>query len=261
MTTSLGILTFIFGAAIASFASVVISRLHQKKKGTLLGRSECPHCHKQLPKRSLIPIVSYLIQKGYCQLCEQKISPHYLFIELFFATSFTATFYKFLPHLQAENILPFIFHIIIFASLGTIFFYDLKYQEIPDRFSIPPLILALAYNLSFSSIPPTEILIGTLALGGFFFLQFILSKGRIIGGGDIRLGALMGAFLGFKLGVTALAIAYIVGGLFALYLLLAHKVKAKTEIAFGPFLSAATIIVALYGSEILTFYFQTILNF
>lgn len=255
MTSSLAILTFIFGAAIASFASVIISRLHKKQKGSLLGRSECPNCHKQLPKRSLIPILSYIIQKGYCSTCEQKISPHYLFIELFFATTFTATFFKFLPHLHPENTLAFAIYLIIFALLGTIFFYDLKYQEIPDHFSLPAVIIALTYNLSFSTIPQIEILAGTAILAAFFAIQFILSKGKIIGGGDIRLGAVMGAFLGIKLGIAALALAYIAGGLFATYLLVSGRADRKTAIAFGPFLSAATILIALYGDQFLASYF------
>lgn len=193
-------------------------------------------------------------------MCEQKISPHYPLIELFFAASFLGAFYKFLPHLQTTNLLPFAFYLIIFSFLGLIFFYDLKYKEIPDRFSLPPLILALAYNLTFSNFTTLNILSATGIIAGFFLLQFILSKGRVIGGGDIRLGALMGAFLGLEFGLTALTLAYLVGGLFALYLIVFHRVKGKSEIAFGPFLTASTIVVALYGNHILEFYFQHILG-
>ncbi len=153
----------------------------------------------------------------------------------------------------------FIFYSIESAFLMTIFFYDLLYKEILDRFSLVAAVIAIAGNLSLELIPLTEMLMGGLSIFGFFAIQYILSKGTWIGGGDLRMGILMGFLLGLKLGLVALASAYIIGGIMSVYLLLTGKVTRKTAIPFGPFLVIGILMAIFYGEIIIAFYTTNIL--
>ena len=139
-----------------------------------------------------------------------------------------------------------------------IFFYDLKYKEIPDKFSLPAIGIAIAGALIFKTPTLTSMLIGGLAIGGFFLAQFVLSKGKWIGGGDIRLGALIGLLLGWQLGLVAMIAAYILGSLVSISLLATKKATRKTSIPFGPFLVAGTVIAIFHGQAILGWFMNLI---
>lgn len=242
-------LVFFLGASLGSFFSVVIYRVRNGKSGIISGRSFCPNCKKKLHWFQLIPVFSYLFSGGKCYFGKEKIPKFYLAIEVFTGILFLLAFLDF------TNLKFLIFHLIIFSFLSLIFFYDYLYQEIPDRFSLPAIIFAFLGNfLLESNLTITEMLIGALIIGGFFFLQFVISKGKWVGGGDIRLGALMGIFLGWKLGLVALISAYIIGSIFGIGLVISKKLDRKSAIAFGPFLVLGTIIAFFYGEKILNWY-------
>lgn len=153
----------------------------------------------------------------------------------------------------------FLFYAIESAFLMIIFFYDLMYKEILDRFSLLAAVIAIAGNLSLNLIPSTEMITGGAAIFGFFTIQYILSKGTWIGGGDLRMGLFMGILLGLKLGLVALASAYIIGGIMSVYLMLTGKVTRKTAIPFGPFLVIGTLTAIFYGKIIIAFYLTNIM--
>ena len=271
MNIAFALLFFVGGTIIGSFLSVLIYRIKHGKKGIVTGRSICTHCKKPLKFRYLVPLLSWLLLRGKCGYCDKKISSHYMLIELMTGLIFAAVFlnWNFLE-ITASTINPrilsfgidwhmlqiFSLNILVYTLLAAIFFYDLLYKEIPDSLSITAIAIALAGGLAFDEPSIISMTIGALAIGGFFLVQFVLSKGKWIGGGDIRLGVLMGVFLGFEKGLLALVLAYFIGALVSISLLLQKKVNRKSEVAFGPFLIIGILIASFYGQEILDWYFS-----
>lgn len=161
------------------------------------------------------------------------------------------------------------FYLVEFSFLMAIFFFDLIHKEIPDQLSLPAIFIAVAGIISFN--PAMQTVIDMLIGGGiiflFFFLQYILSKGKWIGGGDLRLGALIGILLswttgsysGWLVGILALVIAYLLGGIISLILIATKKLSRKDTIPFGPFLVIGTVTAIFFGQEILNWYFNTLL--
>lgn len=247
-------ITFVFGTLIGSFISVLIHRIKYKKKGILLGRSMCPNCKKPLKWFNLIPIFSWIFQQGKCSKCKNKISIHYPLLEIITGLVFVTTLLTWDFTSQKELLPHFIFYLAEFIFLIAIFFFDLLYKEIPDSFSLPAIAIAIVGGLLLKTVEPVSMLLGVLVVGGFFLIQFVLSKGMWVGGGDIRLGALMGTLLGLKMGAVALVISYVVGGFFAAYLMIAKKVNRKTQIPFGPFLITGLLTTLFYGKQILSIY-------
>lgn len=275
MTLFASIIVFIFGATIGSFLSVVVYRIKKKKKGIFLSHSICPECKKKLKWRHLIPIFSWLFLRGKCAYCGKKVSSHYFTIELITALLFLATFlvWNFIesvPSIVDPSLLNyiidwhtfeiFLYYIVVFTLLIGMFFYDLIYKEIPDRFSIPAIAIAIAGGLILGLVPPLSMLFGGIGILAFFMAQFFLSKGKWIGGGDLRLGALMGALLGWELGIIALIAAYLFGSIASVVLLIQKKATRKTAIPFGPFLVTGTIVAVFYGNQILSWYIGTLMN-
>ncbi len=275
MTLFVSILVFIFGTAIGSFLSVIIHRIRHKQKGILLSHSVCPSCKKKLKWRHLIPVFSWLFLRGKCGYCGKKISTHYFSLEVITGLLFLLTFLVWgfiieIPSTVDPTLLNyainwhqfeiFIFYIILFTFLIGIFFYDLLYQEIPDRFSIPAIGITIAGVLLLGLTPPLSMLIGGAGIFLFFLAQLVLSKGKWIGGGDLRLGALMGLLLGWQLGLIALVISYFLGSITSIVLLIQKKANRKSAIPFGPFLVTGTVIAIFYGNQILSWYLGTLMN-
>ena len=242
-------IAFIIGTAFGSFLSVVVYRLHSGEKGIVRGRSQCPACKTKLKWFHLIPIFSWLYLRGRCNDCGKKISSHYFVMELVTGLLFAFSYLQWGQDLQLLA-----FYLIEICFMLAIFFYDLMYKEIPDRLSLPAIVIAIVGVLALQILNWQEVLAGGLLVGGFFLAQFVLSKGRWIGGGDIRLGALIGVLLGWKMGLAALAIAYITGGLISIFLLLKVKITKNSEIAFGPFLVTGALVVLFFGEEIINWY-------
>lgn len=275
MTLFVAIIVFIFGTATGSFLSVVIHRVRHKQKGILLSHSICPSCKKKLKWRHLIPIFSWLFLRGKCAYCGKKISTHYFSLEvitglLFLLTFLVWNFVNEIPSTIDPTLLSysinwhtfeiFIFYIILFTFLIAIFFYDLLYKEIPDRFSLPAIAITIAGVLILDLTPPLSMLIGGAGIFLFFLAQLVLSKGKWIGGGDLRLGALMGLLLGWKLGLIALVLSYLFGSIASVILLIRKKANRSSTIPFGPFLVTGTIIAIFYGNQILSWYLGTLMN-
>lgn len=267
-------MVFILGSAIGSFLSVAIYRLRHHEKKILFGRSMCPSCKKQLKWKHLVPIFSWLFLRGKCGYCGQRISVHYMLLELLTGISFLALFlnWNFVDFSQSivnpdylsyafsvPNLEYFIFYALMMSFLIAIFFYDLMYQEIPDQFSLPAIALAIAGGLIFGSPDWISMALGGVFLGGFFLLQFVVSKGRWIGGGDIRLGVLMGVLLGWDLGLMALVIGYLIGSIVSLVMLITRRATRKTAIALGPFLITGVVATMFYGNTIMDWYLNTLL--
>ncbi|MFA6422054.1 MAG: prepilin peptidase [Candidatus Buchananbacteria bacterium] len=248
------IFLFIFGSLIGSFLNVIILRT-KNNENIVWGRSYCPKCKKKLASFDLIPIISFLFLGGKCRYCRNKISWQYPAVEFITAILFLLAGIIWLD--QAGDFLLLLRNLIFIAFAILIFVYDYRWQIIPDRFSIPAIILILILNL-FLGVPILTLLIGALIAGGFFLFQFVISKGRWIGGGDIRLGILMGVLLGWERTLLALLIAYVGGAVISIFLIIFLKKKMNSQVAFGTFLLVATLVAVFWGDNLINFYLGNI---
>ena len=246
------VLVVILGLVIGSFLNVVIYRLHVGI-GFMRGRSYCPYCKHDLGALDLIPLFSFLTLRGKCRYCGKPISWQYPMVELGTAVAFGLLYWQF--GLQAD----FIVYLIYAIFLIIIFVYDFRYYLILDKVSVPAIILAALLSYFVLGIGVMDLVIGSLIGGGFFWLQFIISKGKWIGGGDIRLGIIMGLMLGYPLVLVALFIAYLLGSLVGIFLILFGKKKWKSHVPFGTFLSAATFLTIFIGDSVVFYYTSLLL--
>ncbi len=250
--------SFILGTIIGSFINCLAYRIH--KKETILGRSYCPYCKKQIAWYDNIPILSFIILRGKCRYCGKKISIQHPIVEtitgfLFILPIINSPIFANGQLLIANYRWLLIIRDWTFISiLVIIFIYDLYWKLIPDKISLPAMVIALFFNLLLK-YSLQNLLLASAIIGGFFLIQFLISE-KWIGGGDIRLGILMGLMLGFPNILIALFIAYILGSVTGIFLIFIKQKKWKSEIPFGPFLSTATIITMLWGNFLLQKYIE-----
>jgi len=257
---------FILGLIVGSFLNAVIFRLHSKER-IVKGRSHCQWCRRQLKWYELIPLVSFVLQKGRCRYCRRSISWQYPLVELVTALLFICV----LAAVQNQGLEPVgfwqrwedlffytqVLRGFVFVSfLLIIFVFDLKHYLILDKVTIPAMVAAFVFNILL--YPNWRyvffLLLAAIIGGGFFLLQYLISQGKWIGGGDIRLGVVMGFMLGWPKIVTALVIAYIVGALFSLGLLVLKKKKLNSQIPFGTFLAVGTFLALFWADNLYQWY-------
>ncbi len=240
------LILFLLGLALGSFLSVLIYRLHTGKPGILWGKSICPHCNKTLGAFELIPLFSYLIQGGKCRGCKRTIPWHYPVLELSNGLLFVG--------IALAQFTPLPLYLFYGLVLIFVFFYDLLYMEIPDEVMFPSIAVALLATFHFEVVLWQSALLGAGGLVAFFLIQILLSHGRWLGGGDLRIGAFMGLILGWQLTLVAVFVSYLLGSIMSLVLLSAGRVSRKSMIAFGPFLVLGTLVALFYGQPLLTWY-------
>jgi len=263
------ITVFIFGLIIGSFLNALIWRLHTGES-ILRGRSYCPKCKHVLAVKDLIPIVSFIVQKGKCRYCGQKISWQYPAVELVTAILFVIAYlisdFRFLIFDQFLSSSVFQFFGLLkmwffIAVMIVIFVYDLKYSLILDKVVYPAIVVAFLTSpfISGQEIWWRSVVDASIAAvigSGFFWLQYVISKGKWIGGGDVKMGFLMGLVLGVKGILVALFFAYVIGALVSLILVAAKKKTMKSTIPFGTFLAIGTIIAMFWGEAIARWYLR-----
>ncbi len=252
MDTIILIWVGLFGVVIGSFLNVVIYRL-PLDKGLVTGRSMCPHCGNQLKWYHNVPLLSFAALRGKCAFCRQPISWRYPLVELLTGGAYVY-FYWYL------GLTPAFFVWILFVSaLIVIFFIDLDHQIIPDSITFPGMVLGLAASFLPGGIGIKTAVIGFLVGGGALYLIAILGewlfKKEAMGGGDIKMAAMLGAFLGWQkvllVFISSAAIGLIVS---IVALLLSSRVRESRMIPFGPFLAVAAMISVLYGDRIISYY-------
>lgn len=264
MSAIIMIFLAILGASIGSFLSVVLYRLKHEQKGTLIGRSRCPSCKKNLGHFDLIPVLNYILLGGHCRYCKKPISLYYFFLEITTALIFLLMYLRF-PFITEGLILSdysvdlmtlvqYIFSTISGTLLIGIFFFDLQYMEIPDLLIYPLIVVGLLGSLITKSVDFPSILIAIAAAVVFFGGQHWLSKGKWLGEGDVYVAIGMAVMFGWKLFIVAVSLSYIIGAALCIILLVTKATKAKTQIPFAPFLVFGTFATILYGNEILSWY-------
>jgi len=242
---------FITGLAFGSFASVIIHRLHTQEKGMLMGRSKCPKCAHTLGVVDLIPLVGYLVNQFKCRYCKEPISLMYPFLELFMGCSFFLT-----AALTGLDSIPLlVFNLLIAFVFVTLSFYDILFKEVPDSVVLPAFIAALLFNATLGGFSLQSLGLGVMVPVLFFATLFFASRGKWLGGGDVRIGAMMGALLGWPGILVALFLAYLTGSVFSVIGLLTKKLTRKSQIPFAPFLILGTYITMFWQQELLSWYF------
>ena len=241
------IIFFILGLIFGSFINSLVYRLYLNL--SLWERSFCPHCKQKLKLLDLVPLLSFVFFNGKCHYCKKRISWQYPLVELITGILLALVF------LKNGNLDLALFHDLFFVLvLIFIFVFDLKYYLILDKIVWPALIVGLVINL-FIGPNLFDLVLGICLGTGFFLMQYIISNGKWVGLGDVKLGALIGVMLGWKLTLLTFVIAYIIGGLVAMVLLISRQKKFGDVLPMGTFLSLAAIIVLLYGEKILNYYF------
>ena len=242
----------IFGLIIGSFLNAVIYRL-KSGDSIVKSRSKCTHCQRQLKAKDLVPLFSWLALKGKCRFCNDKISWQYPAVEFITALLFIIGYLILVTDFSTFIILNYIFYLIAISFLIVIFVFDHLHQLILDKVTIPLMVIAIIF-IFVLRLNWTEHVLAGIAGGAWFGWQYVLSKGKWIGGGDIRLGIIMGLLLGFPGVIVALFLAYILGAIVGVYLLATKKRDRGSQIAFGTFLSLSTVVTWLCGDQLLNWY-------
>ena len=256
-------IVFILGLAVGSFLNCVIYRL-EKNKSFLKGRSFCPYCKHVLKLQDLIPVFSFLILKGKCRYCRKKISWQYPLVEIATGLLFVFILNYELGIMNYEIldfgfILNFLFLILTFSFLILIFVYDLKHYIIPDKVVYPAIIISFVYLIAVYDMRlMMYAFLSAVFASGFFLFIVLISQGRWMGLGDVKLAFFMGLFLGFPNILVALFFAFLIGAIIGIGLILKGKKSLKSEVPFGPFLIIGTFIAFFWGEIIINWYFNLI---
>ena len=251
------IIVFIFGAIVGSFLNVCIHRM-PKGESIVSPGSHCPKCKKPIHWYDNIPVLSYLFLLGKCRSCKAQISPRYIIVELITAALAVVLFTVFGPSPKFAG------YSLLLAGLVVATFVDLDISEIPDEISLG----GLAVGLIFASIFP-EILseaswnkaligsaLGALAGGGSIYLMGFFGemvfKKEAMGGGDVKLMAMIGAFLGWKLALLTFFIAPLFGSVAGIIFMIKND---QNVMPYGPYLSLAAVSSIFWGDKIIRMLF------
>lgn len=258
------IIIFILGLIIGSFLNAIIYRL-ASGESFLWGRSHCRSCNKELQAYDLVPLFSFLYLGGKCRYCKDKISWQYPIIEFITAIIFVLLALS----IQYEVFsIQYLFQLIFVCFLIVIAVFDLKHYLILDKVVFPAFILSVLANifydfsnhLSFFSIQSYTArgLFASLVIAGFFLIQYLISKGKWIGFGDVKLGLFLGSLAGWPQVILLMLLAYFSGAIVGLFLIALGKKNMGSKLPFGLFLSISAIIVILAGSPIMSWYLSLI---
>lgn len=217
----------------------------------------CPGCKHQLSIVDLIPVISWILLKGRCRYCKKTISVQYPLVELLTAILFSLSYILWPSSIHGVVIFEFIIWCMLLTGFMALAVYDLRWYILPNRIVYPLFILAILISfapiVSHAGIKSTivDALIGMAIGGGLFYVLFVASNGSWIGGGDVRLGGLLGLIVGGPFAaMLMLMTASGVGTLIAVPLVMAGKAKRNTRIPFGPLLIVGAIVAELFAASI-----------
>jgi leader peptidase (prepilin peptidase)/N-methyltransferase len=247
------IFVFIFGLCIGSFLNVCIYRLPQSKS-IVHPRSMCPNCGAPIRFYDNIPILSYIALKGKCRHCSASIALRYPVVELISGAFALGVYLKYGIGFDALIYYAFI------ATLLVITFIDIDHQIIPDVITLPGIPIFFAASFALMQITFFDSLIGILVGGGSLFLvawlYHLLTKKEGMGGGDIKLLAMIGAVIGWKGVLFTIFVASAVGTLVGMLIILKTRKTMKLAVPFGPFLAIGGISYILFGPQLINWYFN-----
>jgi leader peptidase (prepilin peptidase)/N-methyltransferase len=246
------IIAALFGAVVGSFLNVVILRLPEPGQSIIFPASHCPQCNSPLYWYENLPILSYVILRGRCGHCHGAISLQYPVVELLMALLTAAIVHRF--QLSIDTAGYFVFS----AALLVIIFIDIKLQIIPDAISLPGILLGFLFSLVSETVTWQSSLIGILTGGGLLYavalFYALLRKIDGMGGGDIKLLAMIGAWLGWQALPFVILMSSITGSITGIIAMRSQKKGGQTRIPFGPFLSLAALAYVFFSEKIIHYY-------
>ncbi|MDP3285329.1 MAG: prepilin peptidase [Desulfobacterales bacterium] len=251
---AINILVFIFGLCIGSFMNVCIYRI-PLSKSIVTPRSMCPGCNRLISAYDNIPVISYILLKGKCRNCGIPISLRYPIVETISGLTALAVFMRF--GISAEGLIYFVF----ISALLVITFIDIDHRIIPDTISLPGIPIGfLLASLVLPSMNYKTSLAGILTGGGSLlavaWIYSLITKKEGMGGGDIKLLAMIGAFTGWKGVLFTIFVASAAGTLAGIAVMFKTKKDMKLAVPFGPFLSIGAILYIFFGTDIISWYFR-----
>lgn len=244
MDTAAYLVVITVGLLFGSFTNVIIARM-PVGESIVSPPSHCPHCNEQLRAVDLMPVFSYLFLQGRCRYCQNKISPRYPLVEILCALLFIGVYLRW--GLTMTTAAGCIFSVILLAAA----FIDIDHGIIPDRLTYPGMVMGLV--LSFWTLGFLPALWGFLAFGGLMFVVAFISNGGM-GGGDVKLAAVIGAFTGITGSAVTLLMASLLGAIFGLGVMAVNKTGRKTPIKFGPFLALSAYTAYLFADTMVLWY-------
>lgn len=264
----------VLGLCLGSFVNALVWRLHEQAKqaskpnkdylkqlSIAKGRSMCPHCKHDLAAKDLLPVISWLSLGGKCRYCKKSISVQYPVVEINTAALFVISYLFWPVDISGTQTVIFGLWLLLLVGFMALLVYDLKWYLLPNRIMYPLGFIAglMAILMATSADNPLTTLLNTILAvavgGGIFYLLFQVSKGKWIGGGDVKLGWLLGLVVATPArSLLLIFMASLLGCLVSLPLVASSRLKRNSTIPFGPFLIVAAIIVQLFGASILHWY-------
>ena len=241
----------IFGAIVGSFLNVVILRLPEAGASIVFPASHCPHCKAAIHWYDNIPVLSFFMLRGRCRSCRAPISWQYPLVEILMAGISFALFQKFSLSILFAIYFPFA------AALLAIIFIDLAHQIIPDVISLPGIVLGFLCSFLNPLVSWQAAGLGILFGGGTFYLvafgYYLFTRREGMGGGDIKLLAMIGAYLGWISLPFVIFSSSLLGAIFGIGAMLQQRKGGKTIIPYGPFLALASYLFLFFREDILSF--------
>ncbi len=234
----------LYGIVIGSFLNVLILRI-PIKENVALTRSHCMTCGHVLSWYELIPLFSYIFLGGKCRHCKTRISAQYPIVEALNGILYVVLY------LACGISVECILYCLCASALLALSVIDWRTKEIPVGFNIFILLLGLIRLITDIS-NWSQYVIGLFAVSGFLFLLYLITKGRGIGGGDIKLMAATGLLLGWQLNIIAFLLGCVIGSVIHLSIMAIKK--AGRELAFGPYLSAGVFVAMIWGEQLVSWY-------
>lgn len=247
---------FFIGLIAAGILSALVFRAHSEW-AWMKPKKACITCEVPRSPADVVPILGDMKMAYRCRNCKAFIPWQYPVIEAAIVLLTMFHIWRFvtgtwIPMVSDELLWLVAARDIVFTLfLITIFVYDLKYQLIMDQYTIPAMVVALAMNIALG-VSGYELVLAMAVLFVFFLIQYVFSKGRILGAGDVRMGLVIGAMLGFVHGIGAVLLAYVIGAIVGGVLLLAKTHGPKDHVPFGTFLSVATFVFLVWGDVIVS---------
>ncbi len=241
--------SFVFGAIVGSFLNVVILRLPDPEASVVFPGSHCPRCKTSLHWYENIPIISFLFLRGRCRSCQEKISVQYPLVEMAMALLSLFLMQRFLISVA------FVVYFVFAAALLVIIVIDLYHQIIPDRISLPGIVLGLGASFLLPALSWQDSLLGIVFGGGIFYAialgYYLATKRQGMGGGDIKLLAMIGAFQGWQALPFVIFCSSLLGTIVGLGAMVQQKKGGQTRIPYGPFLAGASLIYLFFDQRII----------
>ena len=239
---------FVLGLIVGSFLNVVIYRLPEEKS-IIKPPSHCPNCNTRLKVIDLIPVFSYIFTKGRCRYCGDKISIQYPLIELLTAIFFLGVYLKF--DLTSELFIMFL----LLSALIVISMIDYKYMIIPNIITYSGIIIGFISAIIFDHLSIFDSILGIFIPALILLAVALIFKGGM-GMGDVKLVAMLGAFLGYKYSLLSIFIGSLVGSIIGITLMALGIIERKDRIPFGPFICLGAVIMIFFGEQIINLYFS-----